>query len=280
MSGRVLVIVSGKGGVGKTTLTAHIGAALALRGRKVVAVDADIGLRNLDIAMGLEHRIAHDLVDVVKGRCTVDDATIRDPSIPGLSLIPAPQVREASPIERQEMRGLCLMLREEHDYVLIDSPAGIDEGFRNAVAPADQAIVVATPTEAAVRNADRVIGLIEALGMEQPWLIVNRARPRSRRRRDPLNAQDVVKILSVSLLGIVPEDDQGMLWGGERALANGRPRTPLAPLFHSIAARIDGDKIPIGEPWSDDGLLSRLIKLTSLAADRLISSTRHRTHES
>ena len=170
------------------------------------------------------------------------------------------------------------MLREEHDYVLIDSPAGIGQGFRNAIAPADQAIVVATPTEAAVRNADRVIVLIEALGMAQPWLIVNRARARSKRRRDALTAQDVARILSVSLLGIVPEDDRGTLWGSERALRNEKPRT-VAPLFHSIAARLYGDKVPI-EPRSNDGLLSHLIKLTSLGAKRLISNARHRTRES
>ena len=170
MSGKVLVNISGKGGVGKTTVTANLGAALALRHNKVILVDADIGLRNLDVVMGLEGHVVHDLSHVVRGECTIEQATIPDPHISGLTLIPAPGRRDMPALTRQEMRGLCLLLREEHDYILIDAPAGIGEGFRNAIAPADEAIVVTNPSAAAVRNADRVIALVEELGMPLPRL--------------------------------------------------------------------------------------------------------------
>ena len=173
MSGRAIVITSGKGGVGKTTATANIGIGLAKHDRKIVMVDGDIGLRNLDIIMGLENRIIYHLVDVVCGRCQVRQALVKDKRFPSLFLLPASQVDQKEAISPEQMRDLATQLKEEFDFVLIDCPAGIEQGFRNAVAGADEAIVITTPDVSPVRDADRVIGLLQnTLG--DPQLIINR----------------------------------------------------------------------------------------------------------
>ncbi|MCS6925214.1 MAG: septum site-determining protein MinD [Candidatus Binatia bacterium] len=257
MSGRAIVITSGKGGVGKTTATANLGVGLAKHGCKVVMVDGDIGLRNLDIIMGLENRIVYHLVDVVRGRCQVRQALVKDKRFPNLCLLPASQVDQKEAITPEQMRDLTAQLREEFDFVLIDCPAGIEQGFRNAVAGADEAIVITTPDVSPVRDADRVIGLLQnSLG--DPQLIINRMSPEMVKRGDMLNQQDVLDILAVRLLGIVPEDEEVVIAGnrGAPVILNERSRSGQA--YARIVRRILGEDVPIPEFNGNGSFLNRL----------------------
>ena len=206
--GEVIVITSGKGGVGKTTTTANIGTALALLGKKVVLVDADIGLRNLDVVMGLENRIVYDLVDVVEKVCRLKQALIRDKRFEGLYLLPAAQTKDKTAVSPQQMQELCEQLKEEFDFVLIDCPAGIEQGFKNAIAGADKAAVVTVPEVSAVRDADRIIGLLSANDIMDPELIINRLRIDMVKRGDMMDIDDTIEILGVDLLGVVPDDER------------------------------------------------------------------------
>lgn len=259
--GEAIVITSGKGGVGKTTTTANLGAALAQRGKRVALVDADIGLRNLDVVLGLENRIVYDLVDVVEGFCRLRQALIKDKRFEGLYLLPASQTRDKNAVSPQQMRELVAQLKEEFDFVLIDCPAGIEQGFKNAVAGADAAIVVTTPEVSAVRDADRVIGLLESEEMPSPRLVVNRLRPAMVRRGDMMDVDDILEILAVDLLGIVPEDEQIIVTTnrGEPAVATGNSRAGRA--YRNIARRLLGEEVPVGEELEDGGLMSRLRRL-------------------
>src|SRR5512147_650320 len=207
MTATIVTISSGKGGVGKTTTTANLAVALAMNGQKVVCIDGDIGLRNLVVVMGLENRIVYDLVDVVEGRCRLRQAMIRDKRLPELYLIPAAQTRDKNAVSPSDMVRLCDDLRAEFDWVFIDSPAGIERGFRNTLAPADTAIVVTNPEVSAVRDADRIIGLIEAEEKGPAKLIINRLNTNLIKRGDMLSADDVVELLAVKLIGIIPEDE-------------------------------------------------------------------------
>ena len=205
--GEVIVITSGKGGVGKTTTTANIGTGLAMMGQKVVLVDTDIGLRNLDVVLGLENRIVYGLVDVVSGNCRLRQALIRDKKLEGLHLLPAAQTRDKNAISPDQMLELCADLKKEFEYIIIDCPAGIEQGFRNAIAGAEKAIVVTTPEVSAVRDADRIIGLLEAAELREPKLIINRIRPKMVRQGDMMGIDDIIDILAVDLLGVIPEDE-------------------------------------------------------------------------
>ena len=205
--GEVIVVTSGKGGVGKTTTTANVGTGLAAAGRKVVLIDTDIGLRNLDVVMGLENRIVYNLVDVVEGSCRVKQALIRDKRYPGLYLLPTAQTRDKSAVNESQMKKLVEHLKEQFDYILLDCPAGIEQGFKNAIAGADRALVVTTPEVSAIRDADRIIGLLEASGFERIDLVINRMRYEMVRRGDMMSVDDVVDILSIPLIGVVPDDE-------------------------------------------------------------------------
>lgn len=258
MASKVITLTSGKGGVGKTTATANIGAALAELGKEVVCLDADIGLRNLDVILGLENRIVYDLVDVVEGRCRLRQAMIRDKRLPNLHLIPAAQTRDKSAVSPSDMVRLCDELREIVDFVVIDSPAGIERGFRNAIAGADEVIVITNPEVSAVRDADRIIGLIEAEEKGSPRLILNRIKPEMVDRGDMLNADDVLELLAIKLLGIVPED-QNILIGANRGVPvamNGKSQAGQA--FRNIARRIMGEDVPFMEISSGSGFFGRL----------------------
>jgi septum site-determining protein MinD len=260
MSGRAIVITSGKGGVGKTTATANIGLGLAKNGQKVVMVDGDIGLRNLDIIMGLENRIVYHLVDVVRGRCQVRQALVKDKRFPNLSLLPASQVDQKEAITPEQMRDLTTQLREEFDFVLIDCPAGIEQGFRNAVAGADEAIVITTPDVSPVRDADRVIGLLQsALG--DPQLIINRMSLEMVKRGDMLNQQDVLDILAVRLLGIVPEDEEVVIAGNRGSPVVLNERSQSGQAYERIVRRILGEDVPIFELNGHGGFMNRLGRL-------------------
>ena len=261
MSGKVLTITSGKGGVGKTTATANIGAALAAQGQKVVCLDADIGLRNLDLVLGLENRIVYDLVDVVEGRCRLRQAMIRDKRLPNLFLLPAAQTRDKTAVSPSDMVRVCDELRAEYDWILIDSPAGIERGFRNALAPADEVIVITNPEVSAVRDADRIIGLVEAEEKGPIHLIINRLNPQMVKRGDMLDAEDVLELLAIRLLGIVPEDEAVVVNTnrGIPVALDEKSRAGLA--FRNIALRLLGQEVPL-ESWDEDGsFLGRLSRL-------------------
>ncbi|MDI3299137.1 MAG: septum site-determining protein MinD [Bacillota bacterium] len=258
--GQVLVITSGKGGVGKTTTTANIGTALAKMGKSVVLVDADIGLRNLDVVMGLENRIVYDLVDVVEGYCRTRQALIKDKRFEGLYLLPAAQTKDKTAVSPEQMRELTRELAAEFDYVLVDSPAGIEQGFRNAIAGAQRALVVTTPEVSAVRDADRIIGLLEAEDLGRPQLIVNRVRPQMVSRGDMMAIDEVVEILAVDLIGVVPDDEWIVVSTnrGEPAVTN--PRSRAGEAYFEIARRVNGEDVPIA-PLEPDGFFGRLRRI-------------------
>jgi len=203
-----IVITSGKGGVGKTTTTANLGAGLALTGATVAVVDADIGLRNLDVILGLENRIVYDLVHVVEGQCRLKQALIKDKRLENLSLLPAAQTRDKTAVTPDQMRKLVQQLKEDFDFVLVDCPAGIEQGFKNSVAGADRAIIVTTPEVSAIRDADRIIGLVEAAELPEPELVVNRFRTKMVARGDMMNREDILEILAIPLLGVVPDHEE------------------------------------------------------------------------
>lgn len=203
----VIVITSGKGGVGKTTTTANIGTGLAKLGKKVVMIDTDIGLRNLDVVMGLENRIVYNLVDVVEGNCRLKQALIKDKRYSNLFLLPSAQTRDKSAVSPEQMRKLVDELRKDFDYILLDCPAGIEQGFKNAIAGADRAIIVTTPEVSAIRDADRIIGLLEAEELKKIELVINRIRMDMVKRGDMMSVEDVVDILAIDLIGVVPDDE-------------------------------------------------------------------------
>ena len=256
--GKVIVITSGKGGVGKTTTTANVGTALAMLGNKVVLVDTDIGLRNLDVIMGLENRIVYDLVDAVRGNCRLKQAIIRDKRLENLYLLPAAQSKDKTAVSNDQMAELCEKLKEEFDYVVIDCPAGIEHGFKNAVAGADEAVVVTTPEVSAVRDADRIIGLLETADLPAPRLVINRMRNSMAKRGDMMSVDDVLDILAVELLGVVPEDDAIVISSnrGEPTVFDQKSRPGLA--FRNIARRLTGEEVPLMNLDEKQGFFSKL----------------------
>ncbi|MGI6486647.1 MAG: septum site-determining protein MinD [Tepidanaerobacteraceae bacterium] len=243
---QVIVITSGKGGVGKTTTTANLGTGLVLyKGRKVVMLDADIGLRNLDVVMGLENRIVYDLVDVTSGICRLKQALIKDKRFENLYLLPAAQTKDKTAVNPDQMKKLCDDLRQDFDYILIDCPAGIEQGFRNAVAGADKAIIVTTPEISAVRDADRIVGMLESMGLEYPKLIINRIRHDMVQRGDMMDIDDIIDILAIDLLGVIPEDERIVISTnrGEPAVADENSRAGQA--YRNVTRRIEGEDVPL-----------------------------------
>lgn len=258
---RVITITSGKGGVGKTTTTANLGTALALHGSRVVVIDADIGLRNLDVVMGLENRIVYDLVDVVEGRARLRQALIKDKRLPDLCLLPAAQTRDKDAVSPEDMIALTNQLRAEFDYILVDSPAGIEGGFRNAIAGADEVLIVTTPEVSAVRDADRIVGLIEAAEKGPPRLIINRIKPRLVTRGEMLSMEEVVEILAIDPIGAVP-DDELIVTSTNRGEVAVLDRASLAGrAFLDIARRVAGEDVPLMAIDEQQGMLERLFGL-------------------
>jgi len=263
----VIVITSGKGGVGKTTTTANIGTGLALSGKKTVLIDTDIGLRNLDVVMGLENRIVYDLVDVVEGNCRVKQALIKDKRYEGLYLLPAAQTRDKTAVTPQQMMKLCNELREEFDYILIDCPAGIEQGFKNAIAGADRAIVVTTPEVSAVRDADRIIGLLEANEIRNPKLLINRLRAEMVKRGDMMSIDDIIDILAIGLIGVIPDDEKIVVSTnrGEPAITDEKSLAGQA--YRNVVRRIKGEDVPFMTFDGDQGFMTKLKKLFGLKAN-------------
>jgi septum site-determining protein MinD len=259
MSARIITVTSGKGGVGKTTVTANVATALAMMGKRVVAIDCDIGLRNLDIVLGLENRIVYDIVDVVEGRARLKQAMIKDKRLPNLHLIPAAQTRDKSAVSPKDMQDICDQLGEEMDFVILDSPAGIEGGFRNAIAPAQQVLIVANPEVSSVRDADRVIGIIEAEEKGPGHLILNRVRPEMVERGEMLSREDVLDILAVELIGVVPEDESIVIStnrGAPVAMENGSGSL-ASKAFHNIARRLCGETVELLDLQSKKGVMAR-----------------------
>ena len=241
--GEVIVVTSGKGGVGKTTTTANVGTGLAAAGKKVVLIDTDIGLRNLDVVMGLENRIVYNLVDVVENKCRIKQALIKDKRHPSLYLMPSAQTKDKTAVTPEQMVRMINQLREQFDYIILDCPAGIEQGFKNAIAGADRALVVTTPEVSAIRDADRIIGLLEANDFKQIDLVINRLRPDMVKRGDMMSADDVVDILAVPLIGIVPDDENVVI-----ATNQGEPLvgsdTPAGKAYRNVVDRVLGKEIP------------------------------------
>ncbi len=256
----VIVVTSGKGGVGKTTSTANIGAGLARMNKKVVLVDTDIGLRNLDVVMGLENRIIYNLVDVVEGNCRVKQALIRDKHYPGLYLLPSAQTRDKSAVSPEQMIKLVDSLTQIFDYVLLDCPAGIEQGFRNATAAAQRAIVVTTPEVSAIRDADRIIGLLQAGGIKKIDLAVNRIRIDMVRRGDMMSVEDVLDILAVNLIGAIPDEESVVIAANHGESVVGSD-TLSGQAYMNIARRIMGEKVPLIDLESSVTLLHRVASL-------------------
>ncbi|MEC2076778.1 septum site-determining protein MinD [Metabacillus fastidiosus] len=266
--GEAIVITSGKGGVGKTTTSANLGTSLAILGKRVCLVDTDIGLRNLDVVMGLENRIIYDLVDVVEGRCKMHQALVKDKRFEDmLYLLPAAQTSDKTAVEPEQIKKVVDQLKQDYDYVIIDCPAGIEQGYKNAIAGADQAVVVTTPEISAVRDADRIIGLLEKEDMERPRLVINRIRNHLVKNGDMLDVDEIVSHLSIDLLGIVADDDNVI-----KASNNGEPiamdpnnRASIA--YRNIARRILGESVPLQSlDENNKGVFSKLKKFFGVRA--------------
>ena len=261
--GEVIVITSGKGGVGKTTTTANLGAALALQGKKVVLIDTDIGLRNLDVVMGLENRIVYDIVDVVEEKCKLRQALIKDKRFTELFLLPAAQTRDKSEVNEEQMKELTGKLKEEFDYILIDCPAGIEQGFKNAIAGATRAIVVTTAEISSIRDADRIIGLLEASEIKNPELVVNRLRPNMVKKGEMMDVDDIVDLLSIDLIGVVPDDEFIITQTnkGEPVVSN--KKAPSGKSYLEIARRILGENVEVTIPGRDKGFFNKVKSIFS-----------------
>ena len=252
----IIVVTSGKGGVGKTTVTANLGAGLSMLGGRVVLIDTDIGLRNLDVVMGLENRIVYNLVDVVEGNCRLKQALIRDKNNPSLFLLPAAQTRDKSAVTPQQMKKLTDDLQEKFDFILLDCPAGIEQGFFNAIAGAKRAIVVTTPEVSAIRDADRIIGLLEANGIAKKELLINKLRVDMVRRGDMMSVEDVTEILAIPLLGVIPDDEQVVIATNQGEAVIGESGV-AGKAYSNICQRILGEEIPIPDFNRPEGILSR-----------------------
>ncbi|CDE97877.1 MAG TPA: septum site-determining protein MinD [Cyanobacteria bacterium UBA10660] len=264
MTGRVIVITSGKGGVGKTTTNANIGTALAKAGNKVVMIDTDLGLRNLDLLLGLENRIVYTIVDVVEKRCKLKQALVKDKKNPNLCLLAAAQTRDKTAVSEEQLKEICEQLQKDYDFILVDCPAGIEQGFQNAVAGASEAIVVTTPEMSAVRDADRIIGLLEAREeIESYKLLINRVRPNLIKSNDMMSVEDVAEILSADLIGIIPEDT-GIITSTNKGEPIVNDENSLAGrAYRNVAHRIMGEEVPFLNLEEETSFMTKVKKFFS-----------------
>lgn len=257
--GKTLVITSGKGGVGKTTSTANIGVALSKLGKKTVVIDADIGLRNLDVILGLENRIVYTIIDIVENRCRIKQALIKDKRYDGLYLLPACQTKDKTAIRPTQMRKVCKELENTFDYVIVDSPAGIEQGFQNAIAGANDAIVVTTPEVSAVRDADRIISLLDVNGIENTKLIINRVKEDMMKKGQMMDTNDILDILGIELIGIVPDEKEIVVSSNRGEPVSGREDSITGQAYMDIARRINGEDVPIRNIVKKENLMKRLV---------------------
>ncbi|TFJ93990.1 septum site-determining protein MinD [Lentibacillus salicampi] len=264
--GEAIVITSGKGGVGKTTTTANIGTALALMEKKVCLIDTDIGLRNLDVIMGLENRIIYDIVDVIEERCKLGQALIKDKRFDDLTLLPAAQTSDKSAVTTEGMKKIIQELKQTYDYIIIDCPAGIEQGFQNAIAGADKAIVITTPEKSSVRDADRIVGLLENEAIDPPKMVINRIRNHMIKNGDMLDIDDIMQILSIDLIGIVIDDDAVIKASnnGEPVALQGSSKASVA--YRNIARRMLGETVPLQSLENEKGMFQRVKKFFRLGS--------------
>ena len=257
--GEVIVITSGKGGVGKTTTTANIGVGLAKLNKKVVVIDTDLGLRNLDVVMGLENRIVYNLVDIIEGNCRMKQALIKDNRYENLYLLPSAQTKDKSAVSPEQVKKLTDELAEEFDYILVDCPAGIEQGFRNAIAGAGHAIVVTTPEVSAIRDADRIIGLLEKNNIKKTNLIINRIRMEMVQRGDMMSVEDVTEILGIPLLGVIPDDEQIVIATNQGEAVIGTDSS-AGKAYMNICKRLVGEEVPFLN-LAQKGFLRKLARI-------------------
>ena len=255
----VIVVTSGKGGVGKTTTAANLGIGLAELQKKVVMVDTDIGLRNLDVVLGLENRIVYNLVDVIEGRCRLKQALIRDKRQKDLYLLPSAQTRDKTAVTPEQMCKLCEELKELFDYVILDCPAGIEQGFQNAVAGANRAVVVTTPEVSSIRDADRIIGILEASDLRDISLIINRIRPDMVRRGEMMSVEDVEEIPAVPLIGVIPDDEYVVVATNQGEPVTGSP-SGAGLAYRNISRRLTGEEVPYLDLTARKGFFRRIFK--------------------
>lgn len=255
--GEAIVITSGKGGVGKTTTSANVGTALALKGKKVCLVDTDIGLRNLDVVMGLENRIIYDLIDVIEGRCRLNQALIKDKRFDCLYLLPAAQTKDKSAVLPEQMKAIVEELKQDYEYVIIDCPAGIEQGFKNAVAGADKAIVVTTPEIPAVRDADRIIGLLEQEKIEAK-LVINRIRGQMIKDGEMLDVDEIMNILAIDILGIVVDDEEVIKQSNKGEPVALIPSSKASIAYRNIARRLLGETVPLMALEENKGFFAKI----------------------
>lgn len=264
MSGRVIVITSGKGGVGKTTTNANIGTALAKAGKKVVMIDTDLGLRNLDLLLGLENRIVYTIVDVVEERCKLKQALVKDKKNPNLCLLAAAQTRDKTAVTEEQLKDICEKLKKDFDFILVDCPAGIEQGFQNAVAGASEAIVVTTPEMSAIRDADRIIGLLESKEEIKSYkLLLNRVRPNLIESKDMVSVDEVVDILSVELIGIIPEDTGIIVSTNKGEPIVNDEKSLAGKAYNNVARRIIGEDVPFLDLEEPKGVMAKIKKFFS-----------------
>lgn len=257
--GKTLVITSGKGGVGKTTSTANIGVALSILGKKTVVIDADIGLRNLDVVLGLENRIVYTIIDIIENRCRLKQALIKDKRYDSLYLLPACQTKDKSAIRPTQMKKICAELEETFDYIIVDCPAGIEQGFQNAISAAKEAIVVTTPEVSAVRDADRIIALLDVNGIENTSLIINRAKEDMMRKGQMMDTNDILDILGIDLIGIIPDEKEIVISSNRGEPVAGREELITGKAYMNIAKRILGEDIPIGSIERKENFVTKLV---------------------
>ncbi len=256
---RVIVITSGKGGVGKTTITANVATGLAQLGKKVLAIDADIGLRNLDMILGLENRIVYDIVDVVEGRVKPEKAFVKDKRGLPLYLLPAAQTKDKDAVKPHQLQEIVDSVKDKFDYILIDSPAGIEGGFKTAATPAEEAIIITNPEVSAVRDADRIIGLLEAMEKEDIKLVINRIRPNQVKKGEMLSVEDIEEILHIPKIGIIPDEEKMVDFTNK-----GEPIILYADKYKAgkalknLVRRIEGENVPFDELEEKKGFLSWL----------------------
>lgn len=260
---RIIVVTSGKGGVGKTTVTANLGVAIARLGRQVALVDADFGLRNLDLLLGLENRVVYTAIEVLAGQCRLEQALVKDKRQDGLVLLPAAQSRNKESVTPEEMKKLIGVLSQKYDYILIDSPAGIEMGFRNAIIAAKEALIVTTPEIASVRDADRVIGLLEAQNIKRIHLIVNRLKPTMVQADQMMSVQDVQEILAIPLIGVIPDDERVIVSSNKgEPLTLAENLTLPAIAVQNIARRLEGERVPLLDLMAEhDNLFNRILRI-------------------
>ena len=264
MTGRVIVITSGKGGVGKTTTSANIGTAIAKAGNNVVLIDTDIGLRNLDLLLGLENRIVYTIVDVVEERCKLKQALVKDKKNPNLCLLAAAQTRDKTAVTEEQLKDICEKLKKDFDFILVDCPAGIEQGFQNAVAGASEAIVVTTPEMSAIRDADRIIGLLESKEEIKSYkLLLNRVRPNLIESKDMVSVDEVVDILSAELIGIIPEDTGIIVSTNKGEPIVNDEKSLAGKAYSNVARRIIGEDVPFLDLDEPKGVMARIKKFFS-----------------